>query len=63
MICGRTSCVAYSQQSDINRYRDHPLWALVNDFVAECAFPNGADDEQVHAMTQARLRFGLSPLR
>jgi predicted phage terminase large subunit-like protein len=41
-----------------NIYLPHPLWApWVNDFIEECAaFPNGAHDDQVDAMTQALLR-------
>src|SRR5262245_26319212 len=39
-----------------NVYLPHPLHApWVNDFIEECAaFPNGAHDDQVDAMTQAR---------
>ena len=32
----------------------------VNDFIEECAaFPNGAHDDQVDAMTQALIRWNL----
>jgi phage terminase large subunit-like protein len=32
----------------------------VNDFIEECAaFPNGAHDDQVDAMTQALLRWNM----
>jgi predicted phage terminase large subunit-like protein len=39
----------------------HPLYApWVNDFIEECAaFPNGAHDDQVDAMTQALLRWHM----
>ena len=42
-----------------NVYLPHPSFApWVNDFIEECvAFPNGAHDDQVDAMTQALLRF------
>jgi predicted phage terminase large subunit-like protein len=42
-----------------NVYLPHPEYApWVNDFVEECAaFPNGAHDDQVDAMTQALLRW------
>jgi len=45
-----------------NVYLPHPLFApWVNDFIEECvAFPNGAHDDQVDAMTQALLRFNMS---
>jgi phage terminase large subunit-like protein len=34
----------------------------VSDFIEECAaFPNGAHDDQVDAMTQALLRWNLIP--
>jgi phage terminase large subunit-like protein len=34
----------------------------VNEFIEECAaFPNGAHDDQVDAMTQALLRWNLVP--
>jgi predicted phage terminase large subunit-like protein len=44
-----------------NVYLPHPLWApWVNDFIEECAaFPNGAHDDQVDAMTQAILRWNM----
>ncbi|MGA2716579.1 MAG: phage terminase large subunit [Bryobacteraceae bacterium] len=44
-----------------NIYLPHPLWApWVNDFIEECAaFPNGAHDDQVDAMTQALLRWHM----
>jgi predicted phage terminase large subunit-like protein len=40
----------------------HPLYApWVNDFIEECAaFPNGAHDDQVDAMTQALLRWHMA---
>jgi predicted phage terminase large subunit-like protein len=46
-----------------NVYLPHPDYALwVNDFVEECAaFPNGAHDDQVDAMTQALLRWHMDP--
>jgi predicted phage terminase large subunit-like protein len=46
-----------------NVYLPHPLYALwVNDFIEECAaFPNGAHDDQVDAMTQALLRWNMVP--
>jgi predicted phage terminase large subunit-like protein len=46
-----------------NIYLPHPLWApWVNDFIEECAaFPNGAHDDQVDAMTQALLRWNMIP--
>src|SRR5215470_6562252 len=46
-----------------NVYLPHPLYApWVNDFIEECAaFPNGAHDDQVDAMTQALLRWNLVP--
>jgi predicted phage terminase large subunit-like protein len=42
-----------------NVYLPHPLYCpWVNDFIEECAaFPNGAHDDQVDAMTQALLRW------
>lgn len=45
-----------------NIYLPHPLWApWVNDFIEECAaFPNGAHDDQVDAMTQALLRWHMA---
>ena len=44
-----------------NVYLPHPDFApWVNDFIEECiAFPNGAHDDQVDAMTQALLRFNV----
>jgi predicted phage terminase large subunit-like protein len=44
-----------------NVYLPHPLYApWVNDFIEECAaFPNGAHDDQVDAMTQALLRWNM----
>jgi predicted phage terminase large subunit-like protein len=44
-----------------NIYLPHPLWApWVSDFIEECAaFPNGAHDDQVDAMTQALLRWNM----
>jgi len=34
----------------------------VTDFIEECAaFPNGAHDDQVDAMTQALLRWNMVP--
>ena len=44
-----------------NVYLPHPLFApWVNDFIEECAaFPNGAHDDQVDAMTQALLRWHM----
>jgi len=46
-----------------NIYLPHPQYApWVNDFIEECAaFPNGAHDDQVDAMTQALLRWNLVP--
>ena len=46
-----------------NVYLPHPLHASwVNDFIEECsAFPNGAHDDQVDAMTQALLRWNMVP--
>ena len=46
-----------------NIYLPHPLYApWVNDFIEECvAFPNGAHDDQVDAMTQALLRWHMAP--
>jgi len=45
-----------------NIYLPHPSWApWVNDFIEECAaFPNGAHDDQVDAMTQALLRWHMA---
>jgi predicted phage terminase large subunit-like protein len=44
-----------------NVYLPHPLYApWVNDFIEEgAAFPNGAHDDQVDAMTQALLRWHM----
>ncbi len=44
-----------------NVYLPHPLYMpWVNDFIEECAaFPNGAHDDQVDAMTQALLRWNM----
>ena len=46
-----------------NVYLPHPHYApWVNDFIEECAaFPNGAHDDQVDAMTQALLRWNMVP--
>lgn len=46
-----------------NIFLPRPLHApWVNDFVEECAaFPNGAHDDQVDAMTQALLRWNMVP--
>jgi predicted phage terminase large subunit-like protein len=46
-----------------NVYLPHPDYApWVNDFIEECAaFPNGAHDDQVDAMTQALLRWITIP--
>ena len=46
-----------------NVYLPHPSIApWVNDFIEECAaFPNGAHDDQVDAMTQALLRWNMIP--
>jgi predicted phage terminase large subunit-like protein len=46
-----------------NVYLPHPQHApWVNDFVEECAaFPNGAHNDQVDAMTQALLRWNMPP--
>ena len=46
-----------------NFYLPHPqLCPWVNDFIEECAaFPNGAHDDQVDAMTQALLRWNMVP--
>ena len=48
-----------------NVYLPHPSHApWVNDFMEECAaFPNGAHDDQVDAMTQAILRWHMMPLQ
>jgi phage terminase large subunit-like protein len=41
----------------------HPQYATwVDGFIEECAaFPNGAHDDQVDAMTQALLRWNTAP--
>jgi predicted phage terminase large subunit-like protein len=46
-----------------NVYLPHPLYApWVNDFIEECAaFPNGAHDDQVDAITQGLLRWNTVP--
>jgi predicted phage terminase large subunit-like protein len=46
-----------------NVYLPHPLYApWVTEFIEECgAFPNGAHDDQVDAMSQALLRWNLVP--
>jgi predicted phage terminase large subunit-like protein len=46
-----------------NIYLPHPLYATwVDGFIEECAaFPNGAHDDQVDAMTQALLRWNTAP--
>jgi predicted phage terminase large subunit-like protein len=46
-----------------NIYLPHPHYApWVHDFIEECAaFPNGAHDDQVDAMTQALLRWHMVP--
>ena len=46
-----------------NVYLPHPAYAQwVNDFIEECAaFPNGAHDDQVDAMTQALIRWNMVP--
>jgi predicted phage terminase large subunit-like protein len=46
-----------------NVYLPHPHYApWVNDFIEECAaFPNGAHDDQVDAMTQALIRWNQVP--
>jgi predicted phage terminase large subunit-like protein len=46
-----------------NIYLPHPQFMpWVNDFIEECAaFPNGAHDDQVDAMTQALLRWHMIP--
>jgi predicted phage terminase large subunit-like protein len=46
-----------------NVYLPHPAYApWVNDFIEECAaFPNGAHDDQVDAMTQALIRWNVVP--
>jgi predicted phage terminase large subunit-like protein len=46
-----------------NAYLPHPQYApWVSDLIEECAaFPNGAHDDQVDAMTQALLRWNVVP--
>lgn len=46
-----------------NVYLTHPQYApWVNEFIEECAaFPNGAHDDQVDAMTQALIRWNQVP--
>ena len=46
-----------------NVYLPHPQFMpWVKDFIEECAaFPNGAHDDQVDAMTQALLRWNMVP--
>jgi predicted phage terminase large subunit-like protein len=46
-----------------NVYLPHPQYApWVKDFIEECAaFPNGAHDDQVDAMTQAIIRWHMAP--
>ena len=46
-----------------NIYLPHPLYApWVADLIEECvAFPNGAHDDQVDAMTQILLRWNMVP--
>jgi len=46
-----------------NIYLPHPQYATwVDGFIEECAaFPNGAHDDQVDAMTQALLRWNTAP--
>ena len=46
-----------------NVYLPRPQIApWVNNFIEECAaFPNGAHDDQVDAMTQALLRWNMVP--
>ena len=48
-----------------NVYLPHPAWApWVNDFIEECAaFPNGAHDDQVDAMTQAFFCESMAQVR
>jgi predicted phage terminase large subunit-like protein len=41
---------------------DPSIAPWINDFIEECAaFPNGAYDDQVDAMSQALVRFGMRP--
>jgi predicted phage terminase large subunit-like protein len=46
-----------------NIYLPHPqMFPWVNDLIEECAaFPNGAHDDQVDAMTQVLLRWHMNP--
>ena len=46
-----------------NIYLPHPqMYPWVNDVIEECAaFPNGAHDDQVDAMTQVLLRWHMNP--
>ena len=46
-----------------NVYLPHPDYApWVGDFIEECAaFPNGAHDDHVDAITQALLRWNMVP--
>jgi predicted phage terminase large subunit-like protein len=46
-----------------NIFLPHPLYApWVNDFIEECAaFPNGAHDDQIDAMTRAFLQWNMVP--
>jgi predicted phage terminase large subunit-like protein len=46
-----------------NVYLPHPqIRPWIKDFIEECvAFPNGAHDDQVDAMTQALLRWHTVP--
>lgn len=46
-----------------NVYLPHPqIFPWVTDFIEECAaFPNGAHDDQVDAMTQVLLRWHMAP--
>ncbi len=48
-----------------NVYLPHPDYMpWVKDFIEECAaFPNGAHDDQVDAMTQALLRWITLPVQ
>ena len=48
-----------------NVYLPHPdYFPWVNDFIEECAaFPNGAHDDQVDAMTQILLRWNAAPVQ
>jgi predicted phage terminase large subunit-like protein len=48
-----------------NVYLPHPDYMpWVKDFIEECAaFPNGAHDDQVDAMTQALLRWITIPVQ